>query len=340
MAKTALVVSGGGAKGAFAVGAIKEISKKIPFDLVAGTSTGALIAPLVATGDIDLLEKIYSMAETDKIIKKNGGLNMVSVYTTEGLKSLIDSYIDERRYKKILESPTEVFLTTVNLANSQIKYWNPKTSGKSGKAMSIEDFKSALLASASMPILMPPVKIGKEYHVDGGVREVAPLSVAIDKDAETIYAIILSAETSKPKDIKLTGLMPIAEVALATIDALVQDVADNDIGVADLYNKSVVYFASLRERARQLLTPEQIKTLFNGEVENPFENKQLLKLYKIRPESELPAEALEFVPEKMKQMIKLGQERAKAVLKDGPLAPSPQTFEEILAEMRKEIAVA
>jgi NTE family protein len=337
MAKTALVVSGGGARGAFAVGAIKEISKKVSFDMVAGTSTGALIAPLVATGDIELLEKIYSMAETDKIIKKNGGLNMVSVYTTEGLKNLIDNYIDEKRYKKILESSTEVFLTTVNLANGQIKYWNPKTSGKGGKAMSLEDFRSALLASASMPILMPPVKIGKEFHVDGGVREVAPLSIAIDENAETIYAIILSAEKSTPKDIKLNGLMPIAEVALATIDALVQDVAENDVGIADLYNKSVVYFAALKERARQLLTPAQMKQLFDSEVENPFDGKQLLKMYKIRPETNLPADALEFVPEKMKQMIKLGQEVAKKTLKDGPLAPSPQTFEEILEEMRKEI---
>jgi NTE family protein len=337
MPKTALVVSGGGSKGAFAVGALKEISKKVSFDLVAGTSTGALIAPLAATGEIELLEKIYSMAETDKIIKKNGGLNMVSVYTTEGLKSLIDNYIDDKRYKKILSSSTEVYLTTVNLSNSQIKHWNPKTSGKGGKEMSIEDFKSALLASASMPILMPPVKIGKDFHVDGGVREVTPLSVAIEQGTETIYAIILSAEKSTPKDIKLTGLMPIAEVALATVDALVQDVADNDIAVADLYNKSVVYFAALKERAIQLLTPEQVKQLFNGEVENPVEDKRLLKMYRIRPEENLPAEALEFVPDKMKQMIKLGQEAAKKVLKEGPLEPSPQTFEEILEEMRKEL---
>jgi NTE family protein len=337
MAKTAVVISGGGSKGAFAVGALKEISKKVSFDLVAGTSTGALIAPLVATGDIELLERIYSMAETDKIIKKNGGLTMVSVYTTEGLQGLINSYMDDKRYQKMLESSTEIFLTTVNLANGHIKYWNPKTSGKGGKAMSLEDFKRALLASASMPILMPPVKIGRDFHVDGGVREVTPLSVAIEQGTETIYAIILNPEKATPKDIKLTGLMPVVEVALATVDALVQDVAENDIAMADLYNKSVVYFAALKERARQLLTPEQLKTLFNGEVENPVENKRLLKMYKIRPETTLPAEALEFVPDKMKQMIKLGQEAAKKVLKEGPLEPSPQTFEEILEEMRKEL---
>ena len=72
MAKIALVISGGGAKGAFAIGVLKffRTNTTLNFDLVSGTSTGALISPLVVTKDFDLLEFIYSNTQTYQVIDK------------------------------------------------------------------------------------------------------------------------------------------------------------------------------------------------------------------------------------------------------------------------------
>ena len=57
----ALVISGGGSKGAFAVGVIKRLQQEYPgleFDMFVGTSTGSLIVPLVAMGEMATLEQL------------------------------------------------------------------------------------------------------------------------------------------------------------------------------------------------------------------------------------------------------------------------------------------
>jgi NTE family protein len=338
MAKTALVISGGGSRGAFAVGAIKEMFKQgLSFDLVSGTSTGALIAPLVATGEIDLLEEIYATAETDKIIKRAGGLNMTAVYKTDGLKKLIDTHLTSERYEKILASNTQVFLATVVLETGEIVHWNPQTSGRDGRPLTLEKFKAAMFASASIPVLMPTVEIAKNNYVDGGVRECAPLSIAVDEGAETIYAIILSPEGSKRTKLEGEGITRLVEVALKTIDVFTQDVVYNDINTAVLYNKIVRYNKPLREKAKAILTDKQFKDLFEDpDNPDPFKDKKVLDIFLFRPDKELPADALEFVPSKMKAMIKLGEEVAKRQLDKGPQKPSIEEFERMLEEMRKE----
>ena len=69
--KRALVISGGGSKGAFAVGVIKQLAQRYPtlfFDIYVGTSTGSLIVPLAAIGEIGLLEKIYTTQSKGTIV--------------------------------------------------------------------------------------------------------------------------------------------------------------------------------------------------------------------------------------------------------------------------------
>ena len=72
MARTGLVISGGGSKGAFAVGVVEVLREYgYSFDMIAGTSTGALIAPLVAIDDIDTLVKLYTNVSNKDIIRLN-----------------------------------------------------------------------------------------------------------------------------------------------------------------------------------------------------------------------------------------------------------------------------
>jgi predicted patatin/cPLA2 family phospholipase len=111
----------------------------------------------------------------------------------------------------------------------------------------------------------------------------------------------------------------------------------NDINTAVLYNKIVRYNKPLREKAKAILTPQQFKDLFEDpDNPDPFKDKKVLDIFLFRPDKELPADALEFVPSKMKAMIKLGEEVAKRKLDKGPQKPSIEEFEQMLAEMRKE----
>ena len=81
MAKTALVISGGGSKGAFAVGALRYIHDHVraadQFDVYCGTSTGALIVPLAACGELALLEQQYSSLRQNDLVKLGVATNLV-----------------------------------------------------------------------------------------------------------------------------------------------------------------------------------------------------------------------------------------------------------------------
>jgi len=158
-AKTALVISGGGSKGAFAVGAIEVLrGHDVKFDLVTGTSTGALIAPLVATDEIPLLRHIYSTVRTPDVLTRRPGvidiLGSDSIYDTSPLWTLINTYITDARYQRILAASAAVELCSVSLQSGEVTYFNPKR-GVGGQPMARDAFNRAILASASQPVLMP-----------------------------------------------------------------------------------------------------------------------------------------------------------------------------------------
>ncbi len=319
----ALVISGGGSKGAFAVGAIEKLREhNIAFNIVSGTSTGALIAPLVATNEIETLRAIYSSVRTEDIIRKRDPIEILmrdAIYDSNPLWSLINSLITEERYSKIIASHIEVFITTVNLQSGQIDYWNQHTSGPDGSVITRRTLLRAMLASASEPVLMPPVRIQEDgdQYTDGGVREIAPLKVAIDHGATDIYAIVLSPEQRQRSD---ETYVFIVKTLLRTIDLFLQEIVTNDVARAVLYNKAVRYLAALRQKATTMLSADQVREIFEDpQNPNPFVGKRLLNLYVIRPAEELPTGGLEFRPVIMSQMMEMGVQAAQRALDRGPL---------------------
>lgn len=62
----------------------------------------------------------------------------------------------------------------------------------------LHDIRLGAVASASIPGIFIPVKIGSEYYIDGGIREVAPLQVAVDLGASSIYVVHASSAAVKP----------------------------------------------------------------------------------------------------------------------------------------------
>jgi predicted acylesterase/phospholipase RssA len=181
--KRALVLSGGGAKGAFTAGVVKYLMVELglQFDLVVGTSTGALIAPLVASQEIANLVHFYENVEQQDILKDRPDLLAFlfsdALNDTKPLQRLINKFFgDRKRYERLLQSSTEMFVTVVNMQTGEIEYGNQHQDSKS-------ILLKKILASACVPVMMPPVKIGRHQYVDGGVKEIAPFSKAIDEGA-------------------------------------------------------------------------------------------------------------------------------------------------------------
>src|SRR6218665_2783606 len=128
----ALVISGGGSKGAFAVGVIKYLTANFPtskFDMYVGTSTGSLIAPLAAMNKIDELEELYTAQHTTDIVQKfNIGdrLSQNSIMGVDPLWELIKKHYTDDFYTTLQQSGKQIFLATTCLQTSELVIYSNK----------------------------------------------------------------------------------------------------------------------------------------------------------------------------------------------------------------------
>jgi len=313
--KRALVLSGGGAKGAFTAGVMKYlmVEQGLTFDVVVGTSTGSLIAPLVTIGDIANLLNFYENVEDQDILTDRPDLLAFlmsdALNDSKPLEGLINKFFGEKnRYQKLIDASTEMFVTVVNMQTGGIEYGNQHQDKK-------QVLLKKILASASVPVMMPPVQIGKYQYVDGGVKEIAPFSKAIDEGATHIVSVVLSPDAEHREEVK-TEFTSLMDILKRTLDLLTEEIVDNDLKIAAVYSEAVRYLDLIRKNARGLdLTDSQIGKLFRG-LENPFAGKRVVGITSIRPDEELMPGSLSFDPDKMREMVDMGYKKAKAVVSE------------------------
>ena len=328
--KPALVVSGGGSKGAFAVGAIRYIRERlnVDFGLVAGTSTGAAIAPLVVTDELDMLERFYTSVHDRDILKPVSLQTTFAqgyLFDTAPLEKLLAKTLDEARARKILDATVPAFLATVCLQTGRLTYFQTgRFAGQVGPdvdLVTVTDRASlirAIVASANQPVFMPPVWIPPNQkpvrqYVDGGVREYGPIDVAIVNGALEIY-VVMPSPASANSTTREDTFQSLPKIAARAIGLLVDEVGQNDLRLAQLYSEASLYLETVRRNARGLgLSNLQVTQLFEGP--NPFVGRRPVVLHVIRPEADLPTEGLSFDPKVMKELVKLGARRAEAALK-------------------------
>ncbi len=186
----ALVLSGGGARGAFQIGMLDELigTLGLDFQILRGVSVGALNASYLAQagGGIDalreraqgLLQVWLGMTGNRDVYTKNfGGFARVAIggdssYSFAPLRRMIERTLD---LAALEASPRDFRIGTVSLVSGEYAEWTAK-----GRA----DFIDRLIASSSIPVLFPFVRFAAEQDllVDGGVRDVTPLGSAFDGD--------------------------------------------------------------------------------------------------------------------------------------------------------------
>ena len=191
--KTALVLSGGGSRGAYQIGAWRALEELgWEFDMVVGVSVGSLNGSMVAQGERFLAETLWRQLETDHIFDVNKNATTADFALefikqggagTDRLKEFIDTHLDE---DKIRKSKIDFGLLTVEFPSLKPHYmW--KDDIPKGK---ISDF---ILASCSaFPALQVHDIDGKKY-ADGGVENNLPIHMAVERGATDIVAIYLDA---------------------------------------------------------------------------------------------------------------------------------------------------
>ncbi|MFM9966173.1 MAG: patatin-like phospholipase family protein [Planctomycetaceae bacterium] len=183
-----LVLSGGGANGAYTAGVLNgwtEAGNRPQFDVVTGISTGALIAPFAFLGSEhdELLKRNYTESRDRDIFTRRWLPALVyadSLADSAPLRKRIANEITPDILKQIAAAHREgrrLYVGTTDLDTKRLVVWDLGAIADGNDPNKLELFRDVLLASASVPGLLPPVEIDievegerhAELHVDGGV---------------------------------------------------------------------------------------------------------------------------------------------------------------------------
>ncbi|MDN3620150.1 patatin-like phospholipase family protein [Polaribacter undariae] len=213
--KKALVISGGGSKGAFAGGVAQYLMKKEKkdYDIYIGTSTGSLMVSHLALGKLDELKELYTNVNQKTIfsnnpfkIKKVAGEKVVTIRhlntfwnflngrktfgESKNLRTLIKKKITKEIYNEIRKNNKEVVVTVSNLTANQIEY-------KSINECTYDDFCDWIWGSCNYVPFMSLLEKNNCQYADGGFGSLVPIREAILRGATEIDAIILETEVTQ-----------------------------------------------------------------------------------------------------------------------------------------------
>jgi len=250
--KKALVISGGGSKGAFAGGVAQYLLKKQQkeYDIFIGTSTGSLLVSHLALGQLPELKKLYTNVNQRSIfsnnpftIKKVHGEKIISINhlntlwnflngrktfgESKNLKKLIRKNITEEMFMNIIENEKEVVVTVSNLSRNKIEY-------KSLQECTYTDFCDWIWASCNyVPFMSLLEKNGCQY-ADGGFGCLVPIREAIKRGAKEVDAIILETEVTQINRLKSKNSF---SLLFDVFDFMLEHVERHNITIGKLYAK-------------------------------------------------------------------------------------------------------
>lgn len=210
----ALVISGGGSKGAFAGGVahylIEEAKKE--YDILVGTSTGSLLISHLGLGKIDKIRKIYSNVNQESIfnncpfvIKRKYGVDHIGMNhwnivknfirgkktfgESENLRNLIRSSITKDEFHTLKNGPKDIVVTVSNLSLNRVEY-------KSINDFDYDEFCDWIWISANYTPFMSLVRKNGCEYADGGLGSLVPIEEALSRGATEVDVVVLRTEVS------------------------------------------------------------------------------------------------------------------------------------------------
>lgn len=213
--KIALVLSGGGAKGAAHIGVLKVLEKyQVPVDIIVGTSVGSIVGGMYSIG--------YSPDEIEKTVLNLKFTSLLTNSKDRNLKNIEDK-IENDKYpftvsidknlklsfpmgflngENIYLQLKEIFHRAEDIKNFNqlpIQYRAVTTDLQTGKEIILldGDLAMATFKSMAIPSFLEPIEDEEKFYVDGGVVNNFPIDIAISLGADIIIAVDITAETSK-----------------------------------------------------------------------------------------------------------------------------------------------
>lgn len=279
----ALVLSGGGSKGAYQVGALQHImaEKGITYDALCGVSVGAINVAFLAmykAGEeihsINNLASMWSQLDNSKIYRRwfpFGRWHAIwrkSFFDSSPMHNLLKSGLS---LDKIRESGKQVNVGTVSLSSGKYTIFDQTS----------DHFIDAVIASASFPGMLTPVEFLGQLWTDGGIKEISPIKKAVELGADIIDVIICNPKTRIKKFIPNPTTV---DVLKRSMDLSTDKIMANDIEKVEMYN---------------IL------------AQNGLTDKKYVQLNIVRPDLNLIEDLLDFRQEKIQEMMEKGYNDAK-----------------------------
>jgi predicted acylesterase/phospholipase RssA len=294
----ALVLSGGGVKGAYQVGALKKWigDDGHDYDIFCGTSVGALNSAYLSqygkgetTPAWEALRGLWSRVDETNVKKSwfpfglFSALWKSSAYDSAPLRRWVLSELDVAKIKR---SSKQLRVVACSWNSGNIKIASEKD----------EDIAQWVLASSSYPVLLSPIPLRDELWTDGGLRVVTPLGEAIRAGA-THVDVIMCSDPEHSAHFEPAGKAAIPSFLMRAIDVCNDAVMVADLKTCGLKNRLAKLDAQYRDVTIRLLQP------------------------RVR----IAVDSLDFAPKGIEEMIKVGYEDAQALgerMADAVLAKS------------------
>lgn len=270
MSKKALVISGGGSKGAFAGGIVDYLVnvKKRDYDLYVASSTGTLVQLITSTNNIDKLKEGYTTITNEDIWKinpfkindnSNGKIKM-SLNWWNVIRNTTPRFKIKRKNKfpfiEIIKIPGEIsFGNSDNLLKTIKRFMSEKeyqmvrdelgrelvvcvvnatlkqVEYKSSTNWGYDDFCEWTKASCSAYPFMNPLTKNEYQYIDGGVLEPVPIQEAINRGATEIDVIRLKEENPK---FGVEYMRNLVHGVLTSIDMMHSEIGRDDVRIGHL----------------------------------------------------------------------------------------------------------
>lgn len=277
--KTALMLSGGGARAAYQVGVLKAIageysrSSVLPFPILCGTSAGSINATALAcyagrfhlavkklewvwknfrTNQVyhadtvrvfgHMLRRLLSLAKSDFADQKPA-----SLLNSAPLRSLLKQVIDFKRIdKNVQREVLDAIAITASCYTDgdSISFFQGKKSHSEWQRARRKGARAHLttehlMASAAIPLIFPSVKVDQKYFGDGSVHQLSPLSPAVHLGAERIFVICVDRPGSEKYSVPDVHHPSAATIATHLFDTIFTDTLNSDIERLQRINNTI-----------------------------------------------------------------------------------------------------
>ena len=316
MKKIALVLSGGGAKGAFQAGALQYIQEQLvprypdfSFSIVSGVSVGCLNGVMVAMNELPRLLQIWNTVENKTVYTGRVSLPSAlfhlalrgkqAILGRKPLEKLVQSVV---RRQAVLASGKKFLMGVVSLTDGHYHSY---------AAEDFEDndnFQKAVLASGIMPVLWEPVASIRSRRgtitqvVDGGLRNNSPLGDVLDLDPDEV--VIINCSPFNRDKVLIEPNPDAARNVFSIAKRSLLEIAMNEIFITDLREYLNLNHLVLQAQEKGIsLTNRKGKAL------------KAYKTVLISPEKPL-GDMLDFSQFSVQKRLLLGYEAAKEAFKD------------------------